>query len=64
MKVMIAAVLFGITGAFLLLAYFSISLIWSGGGDSPDSTYLKIGLMEIGIAAVFAVGGALVVRRR
>jgi len=59
----LAAVLFALTGAAVLLASFPISEIVSGEGDSPDSTYIAVAGVELGFALLCAIGGALALRR-
>jgi hypothetical protein len=57
-----AAVLFALTGALLLLGYLALDNIWSGDGDSPDSTYIELAAVEVALAVACAAGGAWALR--
>ena len=64
MRKALAALLFGIAGALVLLSYFALENLWADYQDSPDSFYITVAGIEIAIAAAAAAGGFWTLRRR
>lgn len=64
MRTFLAAVLFAIAGALILLAFSALSRLWADYQDSPDSTYIEVAAIELALAAAAVLGGTLVIRRR
>ena len=60
----VAAVLFAIAGALVLLSFFALENLWADYQDSQDSTYIEVAALELTLAAAAAVGGALALRKR
>jgi hypothetical protein len=60
----VAAVLFALTGALLLLAWAALDNLWADYQDSPDSTYIEVAAIELGLALVCAAGGVWALRSR
>ena len=63
MKVL-AAVLFAVAGALVLLSFFALENLWADYQDSPDSTYIEVAAIELALATAAAVAGALALRNR
>ena len=61
MRTVAAAILFCFCGALLLLSYSVLENPWAEYQDSPDSTYIEIAAIEVGLALV---GGFLLLRHR
>ena len=59
-----AAVLFAVAGAAVLLAVFALLNLADETADSPDSFYIEVGAMWIAVAAVAAAVGAWALRAR
>lgn len=64
MRRVLAAILFALMGAALLLVFFALQNLWDDYKDSPDSLYIETAAIEAAIAIACGVGGALVLRRR
>jgi hypothetical protein len=60
---LIAAVLFALTGASLLLGSVFVTNLW-GEGDSADSEYIEGAVIFLGIALVAALAGTWALRSR
>jgi hypothetical protein len=60
----VAAVLFALTGALLLLAWAALDNLWADYQDTPDSTYIDVAAIELGLALVCAAGGVWALRCR
>lgn len=64
MRKLLAAILFVVAGALLLSSWFALDNLWADYQDSPDSTYIEVAAIEIGLALAAALGGALALRNR
>lgn len=64
MRRVLAAVLFALAGALILLAFLALENLWADYQDSPDSTYIEVAALELGLAALAGGGGFLALRRR
>jgi hypothetical protein len=60
----IAAALFIVSGALLVVSGFALSNLFDEYKDSPDSTYLEAGLIPLAFAALCLVAGVLSLRER
>jgi hypothetical protein len=61
---LVAAVLFALTGASLLLGSLFLTTLWDDYADSPDSTYIEGAAFFFAIALVTALAGAWALRSR
>lgn len=64
MRKVLAAVLFAVAGALILLSYAALENLWADYQDSPDSTYIEVAAIELGLAAVAIAGGVVALRGR
>ena len=64
MRKVLAAVLFAVAGALILLSYTALENLWADYQDSPDSTYIEVAAIELGLAAVAIAGGVVALRGR
>jgi ABC-type cobalamin transport system permease subunit len=62
MRKVVAAVLFAVMGACLLLAGFALSNLFDDYKDSPDSMFIKTAAQVSVIALVCLVGGVIALR--
>lgn len=64
MRKTLAAVLFALSGALLLLTAFALQNLFEEYKDSADSVYIATAAVTFGLGVVAAVGGALLLRER
>lgn len=64
MRKVLAALLFAVAGALILLSYGALENLWAEYQDSPDSTYIEVAAIELALAAVAIAGGFLALRHR
>ncbi len=64
MRKVLAAVLFAVAGALILLSWLALDNLWAEYRDSPDSTYIEVAAIELSFAAAAIVGGFLALRHR
>jgi hypothetical protein len=62
MRKVLAAILFAIAGALVLLAFAALENLWAEYQDSPDSTYIELAAIELALAAGATIGGAFETR--
>ena len=62
MRKAIAAVLFALTGACLLLAGLALSNLFDDYKDSPDSMFIEAAAKVAAVGLVCLVGGAVALR--
>ena len=60
----IAALLFMVTGALLLVGSLTLANLWDDYQDSPDSMYIETAAIVLGLALLAAVGGLFALRRK
>ena len=63
MRKVIAAVLFGVAGALILLGAFPLAALFDDYKDSPDAVYVGWAAIAFAFAAVAAAAGALLLRK-
>ena len=64
MRKVIAAFLFMVAGALLLLVWYALDNLWADYQDSPDSFYISAAAIEAATAVAFAALGAWMLRGR
>ena len=64
MRKAVAAVLFMLSGAFLLLAVSALSQLLDDYKDSPDSMFINAAAKVAAIGVVFLIAGAFALRER
>lgn len=62
MRKVVAAVLFAVAGAALLLSAFGFTALFDDYKDSPDSLYLAWGVGTLAVAVVAAAIGAVLLK--
>lgn len=60
----IAALLFAVSGAALMLAAGALTTLFDEYKDSPDSLYIGWAVVTLAVAVGAALGGALLLRGR
>lgn len=64
MRKVVAGLFFAFAAALVAFSYGALHWLWADYQDSPDSTYIKVAAIEWSLAAVAALCGYLVLRRR
>lgn len=64
MRKVVAALLFMVAGALVLLAWMALDNLWAAYQDSPDAMYISVAAIEAGFAACCAGLGAWILRGR
>jgi hypothetical protein len=62
--IVVALVLLVLAGVSGTLAWGALSNLWADYKDSPDSTYLAVGLPALAVAAAALAGAVAALRRR